>query len=101
VVHDGDFRSLKKDDDVYSIGLDRALELLAEEKKGRKSSKVLKDLGTHPEDEKKVVLYDGKYGPYIKYGTKNISLPDDKKTKEEAEKLELAEVVKIINAAKK
>jgi len=101
VVHDGDFRSLKKEDDVYTVTLDRALELLAEEKKGRKSSKVLKDLGTHPKDEKKVTVYDGKYGPYIKHGTKNISLPDDKKSKEAAEKLELEEAVKIIDAAKK
>ena len=101
VVHDGDFRSLKKEDDVYTVTLDRALELLAEEKKGRKSSKIIKDLGTHPKDEKKIAVYDGKYGPYVKHGTKNISLPDDKKSKEEAEKLELDEVVKIIDEAKK
>ena len=99
VVHDDDFRSLKKGDDVYTIGLDRALELLAEEKKGRKSAKVLKDLGVHPKDAKKVVLYDGKYGPYIKYGTKNISLPEDKKSNEEAEKLELKDAVAIIEGS--
>ncbi len=101
VVHDGDFRSLKKEDDVYTVTLDRALELLAEEKKGRKSSRVLKELGTHPKDEKKIAVYDGKYGPYIKHGSKNISLPDDRKSKEEAEKIDLDEAVKIIDAAKK
>ena len=101
VVHDGDFRSLKKEDDVYTVTLDRALELLAEEKKGRKSSKVLKELGTHPKDEKKIAVYDGKYGPYIKHGSKNISLPDDKKSKEAAEQIDLDEAVKIIDAAKK
>ncbi|MFW5786068.1 MAG: type I DNA topoisomerase [bacterium] len=101
VVHDGDFRSLKKEDDVYTVTLDRALELLAEEKKGRRSSTVLRELGPHPKDEKKIAIYDGKYGPYIKHGSKNISLPDDKKSKEAAEKLELSEAVKIIDQSKK
>lgn len=35
IVHDGDFRSIKKPDDVYNITLDRTLEILAEEKKRR------------------------------------------------------------------
>lgn len=79
VVHEDDFRSLKKDDDVYTVTLERALEILAEEKKGRGRAKVLKEFEAHPDTGKKISILDGKYGPYIKYGTKNIGLPDDLK----------------------
>ncbi len=100
VVHDGDFRSLKKDDDVYTISLERALELLAEEKKGRGGrSKMLKDLGTDPSSKKKLAIYDGKYGPYIKIGSKNVGIPDEKK--ETARELSLEEAVRIVESAKK
>lgn len=100
VGHDGDFRSIKKDEemDVYTITLERALELLAEEKKGRGRSKMIKELGKHPSTNKKISLYDGKYGVYIKYGTKNVGLPDElKEDKEKAEKLTLEEAAKIID----
>lgn len=78
VVHDGTFASLRKADHVLEIGLDRAVELL-EQKKNKKSRKsnVIKDLGPHPENGKKVRVMTGRYGPYIKYGKTNISLPDD------------------------
>lgn len=78
VVHDGTFASLRKSDNVLDVDLDRAVELL-EEKKNKKSrrSNVIKDLGKHPENGKKVRVMTGRYGPYIKYGKKNISLPDD------------------------
>lgn len=76
VVHDGTFASLKRSDNVLEVGLDRALELLAQKKKPKKSS-VIKELGNHPTNGKKVRVMDGRYGPYIKYGSKNISLPDD------------------------
>ena len=77
ILHDGEFRSLKKDDDVYTVTLERCLEILAEEKKGRRGSKVLKELGQHPKKKKKLTLLEGKYGPYIKMGTKNFTIPKD------------------------
>jgi DNA topoisomerase-1 len=78
VVHDGTFASLRKKDNVLEVGLDRAVELL-EQKKNKKSgrSNVIKELGDHPENGKKVRVMTGRYGPYIKYGKTNISLPDD------------------------
>ena len=78
VVHDGTFASLRKNDHVLDIELDRAVELL-EQKKNKKSRKsnVIKELGDHPENGKKVRVMTGRYGPYIKYGKTNISLPDD------------------------
>ncbi|MDZ7658945.1 type I DNA topoisomerase [Fodinibius sp.] len=78
VVHDGTFASLRKSDHVLDVELDRALELL-EQKKNKKSGKsnVIKELGDHPDNGKKVRVMTGRYGPYIKYGKTNISLPDD------------------------
>jgi len=78
VVHDGTFASLRKNDNVLDVELDRAVELL-EQKKNKKSgrSNVIKELGDHPENGKKVRVMTGRYGPYIKYGKTNISLPDD------------------------
>ncbi|MBI3963608.1 MAG: type I DNA topoisomerase [Candidatus Kerfeldbacteria bacterium] len=76
VVHDGDFRSLTKDDDVYTVTLERALELLAQEKKSRRGGgKVLRELGSHPKEGKPVRIYEGRFGPYVKYGSVNASLP--------------------------
>ncbi|MGI9255843.1 MAG: type I DNA topoisomerase, partial [Salinispira sp.] len=100
VTHDGNFRSLKKDDDVYSIGRDRALELLNEAKSSqRRQSTLIKELGDF--DKKKIALYSGKYGPYIKFGTKNIPLPGKEKNAEYIKKLSLKECVDIIRNWKK
>lgn len=75
VVHDGDFRSLKKDDDVLEVLLPRALELLAEPKgKGRQTKKVMRELGKIGETP--VQLLEGKYGPYVSDGKRNASLKE-------------------------
>ncbi|NCN27511.1 type I DNA topoisomerase [bacterium] len=93
VMHDGDFRSLKKEDDVYTVELDRALELLAQEKKGRGGAKMIKELSVHPDSDKKMAIYDGKYGPYIKLGSKNFTIPEGLKV----EDLTDAQAIEIIN----
>ena len=87
VVHDQgkegkEYRSLKAGDDVLTIGLERAVELLAEPKKGRaagarKSKAPLRELGAHPSDGEPVNIYDGPYGPYVKHGKTNASVPED------------------------
>ncbi|MEG3844372.1 type I DNA topoisomerase [Microcoleus sp. herbarium14] len=85
VVHDQgkvgkDYRSIKPPDDVLTIGLDRALELLAQPKAVRGSSKTatpLKELGAHPESGELLNVYDGRYGPYVKHGDINASLAKD------------------------
>jgi DNA topoisomerase-1 len=74
VVHDGKFKSIPKTDDVLTVDLTRAIELLAMKAAPRKSSE-LKDLGVHPETEQPIKVMDGRYGPYIKHGKKNIGLP--------------------------
>jgi DNA topoisomerase-1 len=77
VVHEGEFRSIKAGDDVLTIELPRALELLAVPKGTRGQAAALKTLGLHPKDQKPVTLHSGKYGQYVKHGKTNATLPKD------------------------
>lgn len=79
-----DYRSLKKEDDVLTVNLERALELLAQPKRGRGGSKKtpLRELGPHPEDQEPVNIYKGPYGNYIKHGKVNAGLPEDETVEE-------------------
>ena len=74
-----DFRSLTPEDDVYTVTLERAKELLAQEKKSmrrqRAAAKELKALGPHPDSGAPVRVLDGRYGPYVTDGETNASLP--------------------------
>jgi len=103
VVHEGIFRSLKKDDDVYTITLARALELLAEERFPRgAAAKIIKDYGeVTAKDGSKVMaqLSEGKYGLYIKAGDTNISLPEELKNTEAASALALETIQTMLNDA--
>lgn len=93
VQHDGTYANLESIEDVFTIGINRAVTLLAEKEaagKGkwqRPKAEVLKDLGEHPEGGKIEVL-SGRYGPYVKHGSTNVTLPKDKDplalTREEA-----------------
>jgi len=65
-------------DEIFSIGLNRAITLIAEAKPGRMSSSIIKDLGEHPEDKKPVRIMKGQYGPYIKYKSLNATIPEEK-----------------------
>jgi DNA topoisomerase-1 len=65
-------------EDIFSIGLNRAITLIAEAKPGRMSSSIIKDLGEHPEDKKPVRVMKGQYGPYIKYKSLNATIPEEK-----------------------
>jgi len=82
VVHDlkegKEYRSIKAPDDVLSIQLPRALEMLAQPKqnRGRRAAPTpLRSLGSHPDDQQPVALYDGQYGPYVKHGDVSASIP--------------------------
>jgi DNA topoisomerase-1 len=65
-------------EEIFSIGLNRAIILIAEAKPGRMSSSMIKDLGEHPEDKKPVRVMKGQYGPYIKYKSLNATIPEEK-----------------------
>ena len=65
-------------EEIFSIGLNRGITLIAEAKPGRMSSSMIKDLGEHPEDKKPVRIMKGQYGPYIKYKSLNATIPEEK-----------------------
>lgn len=75
VSHDGKYKSLPADDDVLTIGINRAVSLIAEAGKGRQKAEPIQVLGKHPEDEKEVAVYNGRYGPYIKHNSVFASVP--------------------------
>jgi DNA topoisomerase I len=102
IVHDQgkegqDYRSLKADDNLFTVELDRALELLSIPKTGRGkrtgTKQALRELGNHPEEGEPVNIYDGPYGPYIKYGKTNVSIPEDKTV----ENISLEEALQLIS----
>lgn len=79
IVHAGDYRSLKGEDNPYTITPKRALAILAEPKQGRKGEKLVKELGINPKTKKMVNVYESKSGRYLRKGFKRISLPDEVK----------------------
>ena len=72
VNHDGAFKSIPKNESVFTIDLERAVALLAEPKVDRN---LLRELGVHPADSKSIGVYSGRYGPYIKHGRENAKIP--------------------------
>ena len=79
VVHERVYASLGKTDDVLRVNLDRALDLLAAKAargRGASTTPPLRELGVHPQDDAPVVILDGRYGPYIKHGKTNVTLPE-------------------------
>jgi DNA topoisomerase-1 len=81
VLHDGTFANLDSVEEVFTVGLNRAVTLIAEKlagggrRRGRAEAKALKELGEHPDGGGKITILDGRYGPYVKYGKVNATLP--------------------------
>ena len=101
IVHDRgkdgkDYRSLKGEDHVLRVNLERALDLLAQPKmgRGRRGATPLREIGAHPGDGQPIALFEGKYGPYVKHGEISASIP---KGRDPAE-VTLAEAVDLIAA---
>lgn len=76
IVHDGDFRSIPKGENLFAMTFERAMEMLSQPKKGRGRAAPLKEFGQHPEIEEVIQLLSGPYGPYLKCGKINVSLPE-------------------------
>ncbi|RWX78812.1 type I DNA topoisomerase [Neorhizobium lilium] len=82
LLHDGTYANLETVEDVFSIGLNRAVTVLAEKQskmaagggRGRGTPAALKELGDHP-DGGSITVRDGKYGPYVNWGKINATLP--------------------------
>lgn len=94
IVHAGDYRSLKGEDNPYDITYERALAILKEPKQGRKGEKMVKELGVHPKTKKMINVYESKSGKYLRKGFKRISLPDNVKL----EKFTLEDAVELLKA---
>ncbi len=83
VQNDGTFANLDSVEEVFSVGLNRAVSLIAEKKagggrgRGRATPKALKALGEHPTDGGPITVRDGRYGPYVNHGKINATLPKD------------------------
>jgi DNA topoisomerase-1 len=77
ILHDGTYANLKDPEELFEIGVNRAVTILAEKvaRAEERAGKVLKELGNHPDTGKPVQLREGKYGPYIKHGSTNATLP--------------------------
>ncbi len=87
VLHSGTYANLPSVDEVFDVGLNRAVTLLAEKRAGggrpgRGESAALKDLGAHPVDGAPVKVLAGRYGPYIKHGSTNANVPKGKEPSE-------------------
>jgi DNA topoisomerase I len=75
IKHDR-FVRLGPDDDVLAIGMNRAIALIAEAgSKGRAAPTALREVGKHPKDGNPISLHKGRFGPYVKHGRQNASLP--------------------------
>jgi DNA topoisomerase-1 len=79
VQHDGKYASLSSPEEVFEVGLNRAVSLLAEKAANRRprGASVIKELGEHPSLGGKVQVLSGRYGPYVKHGKVNATLPKD------------------------
>ena len=79
VQHSGLYANLSSVDEVFEVGLNRAVALLAEKRAGGKGARgeatALADLGAHPADGAPVRVLSGRYGPYIKHGAVNANVP--------------------------
>jgi len=79
IKHGDTFRSLPAGDDVLTVGINRAVSLLAEPRKGggRRGPTPLRVLGNHPDDGAPVNLFSGRYGPYVSHDGVNATLTGD------------------------
>ncbi|TKV74613.1 type I DNA topoisomerase [Rhizobium sp. AU243] len=80
LLHDGSYANLESIEDVFSIGLNRAVTVIAEKQskgpgRGRSGTPAaLKELGDHP-DGGSITVRDGRYGAYVNWGKVNATIP--------------------------
>ncbi len=96
IEHDKKYANLEGPEEVFTIGLNRAVSLLAEPKKGRgrTTQTALKSLGAHPELGGEIQVLAGRYGPYVKHGKVNATIPKDVNPEE----ITMDQAVKLIAA---
>jgi DNA topoisomerase I len=81
IAHDGTYASLDSPEDVFTVGINRAVALLAERKargpRARRGGQALKELGAHPQSGVAIKVMKGRYGPYVTDGKLNATIPKD------------------------
>lgn len=100
IKHGKLYANLPTVEDVFEVGLNRAITLLAEKKanpRGRKTAKPLRELGNHPTTGEPVNIMDGRYGPYVKHQKTNATIPSGT----DPEHLTLDHAVELITAKEK
>ncbi len=75
LLHDGKFTTLPASEDLLTIGINRAVEVMAQAPQKGAANVALKSLGKHPDDGGEVAIFKGRYGDYIKHGKINATLP--------------------------
>jgi DNA topoisomerase I len=82
ILHDGTYANVESIEDVFTIGLNRAVTVLAEKRAGggksrfqRQAATVLSDLGEHPAEGGKIQVLSGRYGPYVSHNKVNATVP--------------------------
>jgi DNA topoisomerase I len=78
VAHDGKYASLESPEDVFTIGINHAVTLIAEKKAkggGRRGPQALKELGKDG-DGNPIKVLKGRYGPYVSDGHVNATIPE-------------------------
>ena len=80
VRHGSTYANLANGEEVFEVGLNRAVDLIAQKKAGRgqrggATSAPLKELGEHPSEGGPIQVLSGRYGPYVKHGKTNATLP--------------------------
>jgi DNA topoisomerase I len=80
VLHAGTYANLESAEEVFEVGINRAVAVLAEKRAGggrggRAAPGALKELGPHPVDGEPVKIMSGRFGPYVKHGATNANVP--------------------------
>ncbi|PRX11879.1 UNVERIFIED_ORG: DNA topoisomerase I [Martelella mediterranea] len=97
VLHDGTYANVESIDDVFSVGVNRAVSIIADKRanggRRRSAPAALKSLGDHP-DGGEVTVNDGRYGPYVKWGKINATIPKGK----DPQSLTMEEAIPLLTA---
>ena len=91
--HGNAYKSLPADEDILNVGMNRAVELLADAKP-RASAEPVRVIGEHPDDGQQVAIFKGRYGPYVRHGRVMASL----RKGQEIDAVSLEEAVELIAA---
>jgi DNA topoisomerase-1 len=87
------FASLGSDEQLWSVGLVEAVQLIEAKASGKRVA--LKELGKHPESGAEVQVLSGRYGPYVTDGSVNATIPKDV----DPEDVEMAQAVELLAEA--